>query len=220
MERKTLTALHLDSNMVAIRLNGALRGYHASDFSFAVSSDAVTTKYLVTELRRIPSIVLDGLPLTFVHVRQQPDVRKQLESLRWSLGRRLQHAFDQTNDFVYHRACRLLSRFDVRNGTLQEHPVNFQALILLALSFLFHSHQTQQHSAHLLIRSLKKVANDLVSYAPNLMPANLMPWEDWILAESARRTILTVHLRRGAHSSWIRGNCKHELFTEALHSSP
>ena len=213
-----IMSLHLDPNMVAIRLSGALVGYDTTVFSVPVSSDPVTTNYLVAELRQIPSMVLDGVPSTFVHVSQQLDVRRQLKSLKGSFRSfdHLQHAFGPSDDYGGHHALQMLSRCNVHDGTLQEVLVKFQALAMFALLSLFGSHQTDQQSVHLLIRSMKKVANDFVSYAPSLMPAMLPPWECWILAESVRRTILMVYLIRGAYSSWTRGFCRHELFTEAL----
>ena len=163
-------------------------------------------------------MVLDGLPSTFIHVRQQLDVRRQIESLKGSFRsfHHLQHAFGPSDDYGSQHALQMLSRCNVHDGTLQEALVKFQALAIYALSSLFGSDQTDEQSAHLLIRSMKKVANDFVSYAPRLMPAKLPPWESWGLAESVRRTILMVYLIRGAYSSLTRGFCKQELFTEAL----
>lgn len=213
-----ISSLHMDANMVAIRSSGALRGYHTTLFSVPVSSDPVTTEYLVTELRQLPAVVLDGVPSTFVHVRMQADVWRRLDLLKESSQdtRFPENQFDQPTDSGRRRVLRLLSQLDVREGSLLETLNNFQALLLFAVPFLFSSEPSELHHGHPLIQSMKRVANDLVSYAPSQMPADLPAWETWVLAESVRRSILMVYLIRGAHSSWVRGYCKHELFTEAL----
>ena len=213
-----ISSLHLDPNVVAIAVSDGLTDYRPVVLSVPVTANPVTAKYMVNELRQVPEMVLDGFPSPFVHARRQQCVRGCLESLTDPTRgvNSHKHAMRQSKEFGSDRVCELLDQFQVHDASLHDTVAHLQALILYTIPFLFDQDPNNRQHADVLQHGLKRAGNALVSCAASLMPVDLPPWETWVLAESARRTILMIYLVVGTYDQWARGFCYHELFIEAL----
>ena len=199
-----LTSLHMSEKMWAFYQS---KSFHVASQELACAPIAVTcdpedTRYIISELRCIPSLVLKRTNAPFIHP---------------GLYGGASHRY---LDAVYCKEIAPKSLFsellalDAETGPLIDLLAAAQGLILFLIQYIFDRERTWPAGPFFdLLGEWRAI---LFRSAASRIPGSSNPWHRWILAESVRRTILMSYLLGGTYSAWKDGWCAHEMFCEAL----
>jgi hypothetical protein len=134
-----------------------------------------------------------------------------------------QHCYDHVaifreigNAAINERNFNDLLQLDIKAVPMEEVLTAVQALLIYLAAFLFAPNEGEQLDPVQLTNTLFAWTQALFPSAQNQMPRDQSPWQEWLFAESVRRTILMSYAITMAMSSFKYGYCSNWLFLESL----
>jgi hypothetical protein len=109
-----------------------------------------------------------------------------------------------------------LLSLDIDDVPLHDAITALQSLILYLITYLFSTNPAIQTSAESHLHLLPYWASRLWTTAAHRIPANLSPYQSWLLGETTRRTILLSYILSCVFTGWKYGFCRHKLIFESL----
>ncbi|QGA20140.1 hypothetical protein EYB26_007841 [Talaromyces marneffei] len=119
-------------------------------------------------------------------------------------------------DAVNERNFNELLHLDIKTVPMEEALTAVQALLIYLATFIFSPNGPEQFDLVQLMNTLSAWTQALFPSAQNEMPRDQSPWQEWLFAESVRRTILMSYAMTVAVSSYQYGYCSNWLFLESL----
>lgn len=161
--------------------------------------------------RSVPVLVRAGKPAVFVHPKLQCSVDKHFVA---GLG-------EGGEGGVGCESFKRLVEMNVKAVPVKEALAALQALLVYLATSFFSSSQTEQgdENAERFLPVLSEWTQALLAAAPTAtkMPGrNQSPWQDWLLGESIRRTIIMSYVLALALAGFQYGYCSNWLFVESL----
>lgn len=161
--------------------------------------------------RSVPVLVRAGKPAVFVHPKLQCSVDKHFVA---GLG-------EGGEGGVGCESFKRLVEMNVKAVPVKEALAALQALLVYLAASFFSSSQTEQgdENAERFLPVLSEWTQALLAAAPTAtkMPGrNQSPWQDWLLGESIRRTIIMSYVLALALAGFQYGYCSNWLFVESL----
>lgn len=109
-----------------------------------------------------------------------------------------------------------LLRLDIKAVSMEEVLTSVQALLIYLATFVFPLNEGEQIDPVPYLNTLFAWTQALFPSAQNEMPRDQSLWQEWLFAESVRRTILMSYAMTMATSSFKYGYCANWLFFESL----
>ncbi len=182
--------------------------FHASGIDPAICGpgheDAL--KLISLGFRPVPGLVKAGKPAVFVHPKLQ---------LHGSCNH-FAPFVEAGKDGVNYESFERLLRIDIETVPVAEALTALQALLVYLATFLFSSVQAEQENAESLLNVLSEWTQTLLASAQARTPPNQSPWQEWLLGESLRRTIIMSYALSLSLYSFKYGYCSNWLFVESL----
>ncbi|PCG99276.1 Hypothetical protein PENO1_050500 [Penicillium occitanis (nom. inval.)] len=120
------------------------------------------------------------------------------------------------NEAVNERNFKNLLHLNIKTVPMEEALTAVQALLIYFANFLFAPSEGEQFDTVQYLNTLFAWTQALFPSAQNEMPRDQSPWQEWLFAESVRRTILMSYAITMATSSFKYGYCANWLFVESL----
>ncbi|TVY92463.1 hypothetical protein LAWI1_G001383 [Lachnellula willkommii] len=161
--------------------------------------------------RSVPVLARAGKPAVFVHPKLQCGIDKHFVAGLGEVG----------ESGVCCESFQRLVEIDVKAVPVKEALVALQALLIYLATSFFSASQTEQKNemAERFLTVLSEWTQALLAAAPTAtkMPRrNQSPWQDWLLGESIRRTIIMSYILSLTLAGFRSGYCSNWLFVESL----
>ena len=182
-----------------------------------------TICYLATQLKAFPTTFARERSTPFIHhdLYSQHSPQHILEAYR--VCESCSCDAEQTEDarlLVLKLKLQELAIVHQRICSFDDVLASVQALMLYMIICLFNDDPSIRHFGEQHRHLLHQWTRQQWLTAPSQAPSSLTPWQAWVLAESACRTILISHMIRGVYDSLKQGYHTHTLFLEALPFDP
>ncbi|KAL5343602.1 ER protein Pkr1-domain-containing protein [Aspergillus crustosus] len=201
--------LNLHNPHLAGLLNAPSLFGELGEMQHQASSLTDTWKWMISQLQSYPRAFARDAETLFIHKNLCPD--PSLRKTRATLGVcALNACLSEENQPVLFQildaeVVDLLQR--PLNTTLAEDLFSLQTMVLFQIIRLFHGHPRQQAIADQQATPLKAWALKLLQRADTELPDPGLTWEDWILKESTRRTVMLAFMLYAADSVQRHGVC-------------
>ncbi|KAH8812976.1 hypothetical protein F5884DRAFT_856265 [Xylogone sp. PMI_703] len=185
-----------------------------------MAGDKDIVEWAISQLRKIPDLIAGNKSSPFLH-------RQVLQSTEGAMAR-IDHVLDlhrsirdgpASNVVPPSRNAHLqhLVRTEIRGLSMEGMLVSIHELFLYLMLYicndLLSAHQV---GAERYIDLMIDWTRHLWAAIPNQLSSSLSPWRAWVVAESARRTILMSFIVKGVFRAVRYGYCVYEPFVEAL----
>ena len=155
---------------------------------------------------RVPEAIMSEHPAVFIHPKLQlPPSHSQVPPIR-----------DPLNGIVPQEQLQRLASIDFSHISLEEQLTALQTLLVLTAPLLISEEPVKQERAEPWLKIADAWAQDLLHVAVSEVLGNKTPWQQWLLAESVRRTIAMTYVLQCCFNAWKHGYCSNWLFLESL----
>ncbi|TVY26488.1 NmrA-like family domain-containing protein [Lachnellula hyalina] len=185
--------------------------FRASDIDPAICRPGHEDAFEVLRLgfRSVPVLARAGKPAVFLHPKLEYSIDKHFAGLG-----------EMGDGGVCCESFKRLVEMDVKTVPVKEALAALQALLVYLATFFFSSQTEQENeNAGRFLTVLSEWTQALLAAAPNAtkMPRKAQsPWQEWLLGESIRRTIIMSYVLSLALSGFQYGYCSNWLFVESL----
>ncbi|KAH8658444.1 hypothetical protein BX600DRAFT_65777 [Xylariales sp. PMI_506] len=155
----------------------------------------------------VPDLVRAREPAVFIHPKLQ---------LRSSYNHVSALVVEIGQCGASYEAFKHLTQIDTRIVPIEEALTALQALLIYLATFACSLSQVEQAHSEKSCGILSEWTQNLLTSAQARWPRNLPPWQEWLLAESVRRTIIMSYALSLAISGFRRGYCSDWLIIESL----
>lgn len=109
-----------------------------------------------------------------------------------------------------------LLRLNIKTVPREEALTAVQALLVYIATLVFNPNISEQPDSYRYMNTLSEWTQTLFPSTEDEMPRGPSPWQEWLFAESIRRTILMSYALTMSMSSFKYGYCANWLFLESL----
>jgi hypothetical protein len=164
------------------------------------ASEVVSQGYL-----RVPDLIKAGKPALFVHPKLQLHSNYNHIAVFEQMGR----------SGVNHQNFLRLVQVDIKTAPMEEALPALQALIIYLATFFF-LEQGDESNVDQFLSLLSEWTQTLLESAQTGFPRGPSAWQEWLFAESVRRTIVMSYALTMGVNSYKYGYCSNWLFVESL----
>jgi hypothetical protein len=154
----------------------------------------------------VPELVTSLRPATFIH----PKLQMKAGRSYLSLIRSPVDSATSLNDL------QALANIDIGAVSLEEGLTALQTLLVFTAPLLVSAQPVKQEEAEPWLRVAEIWAQHLLNIASVEVLGDKTPWQQWLLAESIRRTIVMAYVLICCFNAWKRGYCSNWLLLESL----
>lgn len=155
---------------------------------------------------RVPETIASGNPAVFVHPKLQI-LGGQSHILL------IKNALDGVVQLDH---LQKLTNIDITQVDMEKRLTALQTLLVFTAPLLISEEPGKQERAEPWLKIADAWAQDLLHIARAEDLGNRTPWQQWLLAESVRRTIAMTYVLQCCFNAWKHGYCSNWLFLESL----
>ncbi|KAF1966860.1 hypothetical protein BU23DRAFT_592932 [Bimuria novae-zelandiae CBS 107.79] len=155
---------------------------------------------------RVPELFTSIQPAVFIHPKLQ--IRKGVSHVDL-----IQVPLDGV---MPHRELEILADIDIGTVSLEEHLTALQALLVFTAPLLVSEQPIKQERAEPWLKIAEVWTQYLLSIASVDALSGRTPWQQWLFAESIRRTIVMAYTLICCFNAWKYGYCSNWLLLESL----
>lgn len=154
----------------------------------------------------IPDMIASQRPATFVHPKLQMRAGRSYLSL----------ARGPLNSAMTLLHLQTLAEVDVGAVPLEEELTALQVLLIFTAPMLVSEQRAKRDIAEPWLKVAEVWAQHLLTTVSVDMLKDRTPWQQWLFAESIRRTILMAYVLICCFNAWEHGYCSNWLLLESL----
>ena len=189
-------------------------------------ADEEVVHWALSQLVQIPNVILQNRPPPFVHTQLYRDREKAAARLGRALSLHQTLSTGRLGETEISPPSRnvdlhRLIKSDIKDLPLTDLLLLIDELSLYLIIYLFNDvSSSYKAEAEPLLDLLTDWSKHLWSTVPDQSSNDLSPWQAWIVAESARRSMIAPYLLRGAFSALKHGYAVFQPFLESLPFDP
>ena len=189
-------------------------------------ADEEVVQWGLSQLVQIPYVILQNRPPPFVHTQLYRDRETATARLRrtLSLHQTLSTGHVSETEIIppsRNVGLQRLIKSDAKDLSLTDLLLLIDELSLYLIIYLFNDvSPSYKAEAEPHLDLLTDWTKHLWSTIPDQPSNNLSPWQAWLVAESARRSMIAPYLLRGAFSALKHGYAVFQPFLESMPFDP
>lgn len=176
------------------------------DPSFCPPGHAEAQEIIQQCFMNVPEMVTSLRPATFIHSKLQIKAGRSYLSL-------IRNPVDSAMSLIDLQA---LAEVDFGAVSLEEELTALQTLLVFTAPLLISEQHVKREMAEPWLKVAELWAQHLLSIVSAEALGDRTPWQQWLLAESIRRTIVMSYVLICCFNAWKHGYCSNWLLLESL----